>query len=424
MKKESPLDIKALAQGAKTASRVLALAPSSRKDRALQRIAEALEQRVPEIVAQNRQDMAAGREKGLSEALLDRLLLAEERVKGMADGVRELASFPDPIGEIVGGRRTREGLELEQRRVPLGVVAVIYEARPNVTVDAAALCVKTGNSIILRGGGDAFLSNQVLSEIVAEAVYAAELPKECIGFVASKDRAVLGDLLGLTESVDLVIPRGGEKLKQFLVEKAKVPVIYAAGGNCHVYVDAGADLDQAVKIAVNAKVDRPGVCNSAETLLVHSSVAQDFLPLVVDELRANGVKLYVDEETKAVLRVEQVEQVESAQEVHYATEFLALEMAVGVVGSLEEAVQHITRYGTGHSEAIVTQDLEASRTFVDAVDAAAVYVNASTRFTDGAVYGLGAEIGISTQKLHARGPMGVRELTSTKYVVKGRGHVR
>src|SRR5665811_1457547 len=367
MKKESPLDIKALAQGAKTASRVLALATSSRKDRALQRIAEALEQRVPEIVAQNRQDMAAGREKGLSEALLDRLLLAEERVKGMADGVRELASFPDPIGEIVGGRRTREGLELEQRRVPLGVVAVIYEARPNVTVDAAALCVKTGNSIILRGGGDAFLSNQVLSEIVAEAVYAAELPKECIGFVASKDRAVLGDLLGLTESVDLVIPRGGEKLKQFLVEKAKVPVIYAAGGNCHVYVD---------------------------------------------------------EETKAVLRVEQVEQVESAQEVHYATEFLALEMAVGVVGSLEEAVQHITRYGTGHSEAIVTQDLEASRTFVDAVDAAAVYVNASTRFTDGAVYGLGAEIGISTQKLHARGPMGVRELTSTKYVVKGRGHVR
>lgn len=424
MVEEKPLDVRALAEGAKTASRELALASSGRKDEALRLIADALEARAPEILAENARDMEAGREKGLSEALLDRLLLSENRIAGMADGVRKLASFPDPIGEIVRGWRTAEGLELEQRRVPLGVVGVIYEARPNVTVDAAALCVKTGNSVILRGGGDSFLSNRILAEIIAEAVSEAGLPKGAVSFVASKDREVLVEMLGLVGLVDLVIPRGGEKLKEFLTEHARVPVIYAAGGNCHVYVDADADLEWALAIAVNAKIDRPGVCNAAETLLVHRSVAEDFLPRVVAELQTNGVKLYVDAAGRSKLSKEQADAVEPADEVHYATEFLALEMAVKVVDGLEEAVEHITRYGTGHSEAIITEDLEASRAFTDAVDAAAVYVNASTRFTDGAVYGLGAEIGISTQKLHARGPMGVRELTSTKYVVKGRGHTR
>jgi len=417
------LNIKELASKAKEASYRLQGADAAEKNRALLSIADALERRTGEILAENAQDVAEGRSVGLPPALLDRLLLDEERLAGIARSVRDVASLADPVGEVVAGWRTPEGLEIQKVRVPFGVILVVYEARPNVTVDAAVLCLKTGNAVILRGGSDAFRSNRILAEVITGALLEAGLPGDCIQFVADKDRTVLVELLQLKEYVDLVIPRGGEALKDFLLEHSKVPVIYAAGGNCHVYVDESADLKQALAITINAKCQRPGVCNAAETLLVHEAVAPEFIPSVVKALLDKGVKLYVDARTRG-LAGEVGGQLFKATERHYATEFLALEMAVKVVGSLEEAIAHINRYGTGHSEAIVTRDLEASRRFARAVDAACVYINASTRFTDGGVFGLGAEIGISTQKLHARGPLALRELTSYKYVVTGSGHVR
>jgi glutamate-5-semialdehyde dehydrogenase len=417
------VDIRRLAQNAKKASRRVAGAASTEKNQALAGMADALERRMGEILQENAEDVADGRRKGLSGPQLDRLLLDETRVRAISQGVRTIVGLPDPVGQVVQGWRTAEGLEIEQKRVPLGVVAVIYEARPNVTVDAAALCVKAGNSVILRGGGDAYHTNRLLAEVITGAVMEAGLPGEAIQFVSSKDRAVLMELLQLVGLVDVAIPRGGEELKSFVVENSRVPVVYAAGGNCHVYVDRAADLRQAVSITVNAKVQRPGVCNAAETLLVHEEVAPEFLPWVVRELLDRRVHLYVDPAGQRLLGEHAVD-VETATDVHYATEFLALEMAVKVVASLDEAIEHIDRFGTGHSEAIVTRDLEAAHRFADEVDAAAVYINASTRFTDGGVYGLGAEIGVSTQKLHARGPLGLKELTSTKYVVTGRGHLR
>lgn len=417
------MNIKELASKAKEASYRLQGADAAEKNRALLSIADALERRTGEILAENAQDVAEGRSVGLPPALLDRLLLDEERLAGIARSVRDVASLADPVGEVVAGWRTPEGLEIQKVRVPFGVILVVYEARPNVTVDAAVLCLKTGNAVILRGGSDAFRSNRILAEVITGALLEAGLPGDCIQFVADKDRTVLVELLQLKEYVDLVIPRGGEALKDFLLEHSKVPVIYAAGGNCHVYVDESADLKQALAITINAKCQRPGVCNAAETLLVHEAVAPEFIPSVVKALLDKGVKLYVDARTRE-LAGEVGGQLFKATERHYATEFLALEMAVKVVGSLEEAIAHINRYGTGHSEAIVTRDLEASRRFARAVDAACVYINASTRFTDGGVFGLGAEIGISTQKLHARGPLALRELTSYKYVVTGSGHVR
>ena len=417
------MNIKELALKAKEASYRLQGADAAEKNRALLSIADALERRTGEILAENAQDVAEGRSVGLPPALLDRLLLDEERLAGIARSVRDVASLADPVGEVVAGWRTPEGLEIQKVRVPFGVILVVYEARPNVTVDAAVLCLKTGNAVILRGGSDAFRSNRILAEVITGALLEAGLPGDCIQFVADKDRTVLVELLQLKEYVDLVIPRGGEALKDFLLEHSKVPVIYAAGGNCHVYVDESADLKQALAITINAKCQRPGVCNAAETLLVHEAVAPEFIPSVVKALLDKGVKLYVDARTRE-LAGEVGGQLFKATERHYATEFLALEMAVKVVGSLEEAIAHINRYGTGHSEAIVTRDLEASRRFARAVDAACVYINASTRFTDGGVFGLGAEIGISTQKLHARGPLALRELTSYKYVVTGSGHVR
>ncbi|HEY5528000.1 MAG TPA: glutamate-5-semialdehyde dehydrogenase [Thermoleophilia bacterium] len=414
---------KELATVAKQASRKLAVASAASKNRALVAMAEALERRSAEILVENAQDVAQGRKKGLSGAMIDRLYLDESRLQGIASSLRDIAALPDPVGEVVEGWRTLEGLQIEKVRVPFGVIAVVYEARPNVTVDATALCLKTGNSVILRGGSDAYRSNRILAEVITGAALEAGLPGDCIQFVLDKDRAVLVDLLQLKDYIDLVIPRGGESLKEFLLENSKIPVIYAAGGNCHVYVDKSADLKQALDITINAKCQRPGVCNSAETLLVHEAVAPKFMPTVVQALLERKVKLHVDARTKELLG-ENASKVSRATERHYATEFLALEMAVKVVDDLEEAIEHIARYGTGHSEAIITQDLESSRRFAEAVDAAAVYINASTRFTDGAVFGLGAEIGISTQKLHARGPLALRELTSTKYVVTGKGHVR
>ena len=386
-------------------------------------MADAVERRSGEILEENAADIAAGRKNGLSPAFIDRLLLDEGRLKATAASLRDVAGLPDPIGEIVSGWKTAEGLDIEKVRVPFGVVLVVYEARPNVTVDAAALCLKTANAVILRGGSDAYRSNRILSEVLAGAVIEAGLPPECIQFVADKDRAALLELLQLKTDIDLVIPRGGEALKEFLVENSKIPVIYAAGGNCHVYVDESADLKQALAITINSKCQRPGICNAAETLIVHQSVAPKFIPAVVNALTERKVKLHVDARTREFVGETEIK-LGKATEKHYATEFLALEMAVRVVDNLEEAIAHINQFGTGHSEAIVTRDLESSRRFAQAVDAAAVYVNASTRFTDGAIYGFGAEIGISTQKLHARGPIGLKELTTTKYVVTGGGHIR
>jgi glutamate-5-semialdehyde dehydrogenase len=417
------LKIDELAIKAKEASRRLAQAGTAEKDRALLGMADAIERRSGEILAENAEDIAEGRTKGLSGAMLDRLMLDEGRLKGIAYSLREVAVLPDPVGEVIEGRRTPEGLHIVKTRVPFGVVLVVYEARPNVTVDAAALCLKTGNAVILRGGSDAVRSNHVLASVITGAVVDAGLPAECIQFVMDQHHDALVELLQLREYIDLVIPRGGESLKEFLVKHSKVPVIYAAGGNCHVYVDKAADLRQAVAITINAKCQRPGVCNAAETLLVHHAVAARFLPAVIKALQTRDVKLYVDERSMELLGGKAAN-LNLATERHYATEFLGLEMAIKVVDSLEEAVEHIAAYGTGHSEAIITRDLKASQQFVEGVDAAAVYINASTRFTDGGVFGMGAEIGISTQKLHARGPVGLKELTSTKYVVTGDGHIR
>jgi glutamate-5-semialdehyde dehydrogenase len=412
-----------LAALAKAASRRLALLTAADKNRALTGMAEALERRSAEILVENAKDVAEGRKNGLSSALIDRLRLDEQRLRGIAGSLHDIAALPDPVGEIVAGWRTAEGLEIQRVRVPFGVVAVVYEARPNVTVDAAALCLKTGNAVILRGGSDAYRSNRILAEVITGAALEAGLPGDAIQFMADKDRKALIDLLQMRDLVDLVIPRGGEALKDFLLEHSKVPVIYAAGGNCHVYVDETADLKQALEITINAKCQRPGVCNAAETLLVHQAVAPRFIAAVTKGLQARDVTLYVDARTRE-LAGETKAPLADATEEHYATEFLDLQMAVKVVQSLDEAVDHIARYGTGHSEAIVTRDLDAARRFARSVDAAVVYVNASTRFTDGGVFGLGAEIGISTQKLHARGPLALKELTSIKYVVTGEGHVR
>ena len=407
-----------LCLAAKRASRALAVLDTAAKDAALLAIADALEARTSEILEANARDLEAGRESGLSAALMDRLALDAGRVRGMADGVRAIAALPDPVGEVIDGGRLANGLEVRKVRVPLGVVAVVYEARPNVTIDAAALCLKSGNAVVLRGSSSAAHSNAVLATVASEA---AGLPEGAITLVAGGGREELAELAGQEGVVDLIIPRGGEGLKAALSAVAKVPVIYAASGNCHVYVDASADLDAARAIAVNAKVQRPGVCNAAETLLVHADVARDFLPGVLGDLRSAGVELRVDGRTRALVGGAEVV---DAREGDWGEEFLALVLAVGVVDSVDEAIEHVNRYGSGHSEAIVTRDVAAARVFQRGVDAACVYVNASTRFTDGGEFGMGAEIGNSTQKLHARGPIGLRELCTFKYLIEGEGQVR
>jgi glutamate-5-semialdehyde dehydrogenase len=405
---------------AQRASRVLAGLPRTRKDEALGNVADALARRAAEILAENAEDLRLARESRLPAALIDRLLLDEDRLRDVAASVRALTALRDPVGQLVDGWRLENGVELRKVRVPLGVVAVIYEARPNVTVDAACLCLKTGNAVILRGGSAAMHSNRILSEVVQGAVIEAGLPREAVSYL-TPDRRELDELLEQRRYVDLVIPRGGEDLKDYLMERSKIPVIYAAGGNCHVYVDAAADLGKAVPIIVNAKCQRPGVCNAAETLLVHRDVAAEFLPRAVEELKRRGVELVVDKAAADVLGDPTLKR---ANKTHYETEFLALKLAVRVVDSLDEALEHIATYGTRHSEAIVTEDLGAARRFTAEVDAACVYVNASTRFTDGGEFGLGAEMGISTQKLHARGPIALQELTCVKYELWGDGQVR
>jgi len=398
---------------ARAASRTLATMSTADKDAALLRVADALEERAPEILEANARDLEAGREAGLSDALMDRLALDPARIAAIADAVRSIAALPDPVGEVIDGHRLANGLDVRKVRVPLGVIAVVYEARPNVTVDAAALCLKSGNAIVLRGSSSAAHSNAVLASIVAP-----EFPDGAVSLV-SGGREQLAELAGQEGVVDLIIPRGGEGLKKALSEVARVPVIYAASGNCHVYVDASADLGDALRIVLNAKTQRPGVCNAAETLLVHEAVASSFIPRVAGVLRAAGVELRAEERAGALL-----DGAVAATEADFLEEFLALILAVKVVDSHEEAIEHVNRYGSGHSEAIVTGSAQAARAFQLGVDAACVYVNASTRFTDGGEFGMGAEIGNSTQKLHARGPIGLRELCTFKYLVEGDGQAR
>jgi glutamate-5-semialdehyde dehydrogenase len=408
---------------AKAAARAVRSSSSAVRDAALHAMAAALELRVEEILEANARDMEAGAEAGLSGALLDRLKLTPERVAGIASDVRNIAALPDPVGETIEGHRLPNGLDVRKVRVPLGVVAVVYESRPNVTIDCSALCLKSGNVIVLRGSSMAAHSNAVLASIAREAAVSAGLPAATVSLVAGGGREELPELARQEDYLDLIIPRGGEGLKKVLKEHAKVPVIYAASGNCHVFVDESADLDDAVAIAVNAKVQRPGVCNAAETLLVHSAIAGEFLPRVLSALRESGVELRVDARARS-LAGDLASSLNDATEEDWATEYLALVLAVRVVDSVEEAIDHVTRYGSGHSEAIVTGRVEAAQAFTTGVDAACVYVNASTRFTDGGQFGMGAEIGNSTQKLHARGPIGIRELCTFKYVVEGSGQVR
>ncbi len=408
---------------ARRAGRVLASLDTAAKDRALTAIADALEARTPEILEANARDMAAGEANDIGAALLDRLRLDERRVGAMADGLRQIVALPDPVGEVIDGGRLENGLDVRRVRVPLGVVAVVYEARPNVTIDATGLCLKSGNAIVLRGSSSAAHSNAVLAAVAREAVTASGLPEAAVSLVAGGGREELAELATQDDYVDLIVPRGGEGLKAALSAVATVPVIYAASGNCHVYVDASADLEMAERIVVNAKTQRPGVCNAAETLLVHAEIAPEFLPRVLRALREDGVELRADGRTHA-LAGELASSLQNATDEDWETEYLALVLAIGVVDSLEDAIEHIGTHGSGHSEAIVTRDYGAAQAFQRGVDAACVYINASTRFTDGGEFGMGAEIGNSTQKLHARGPIGMRELCTYKYVVEGDGHVR
>jgi len=408
---------------AKEASRVLATLDTATKDAALRAVAHELEARVDEIIEANAGDLEEGRAGGLTEALLDRLTLDADRVQAMAAGVRMIVELPDPIGEELESRTLYNGLELRKVRVPLGVVAIVYEARPNVTVDAAALAIKSGNAVVLRGSSTAQRSNAVLARIVADTVEAAGLPAGSVTLIGGGERGELAELARQDDYVDLIIPRGGDGLKDALKDGATVPVIYAAAGNCHVYVDAAADVAMAQRIAYNAKVQRPGVCNAAETLLVHSDVADEVLPGLMDKLREAGVELRVDARSRA-LAARDGDGLVDATDADWDTEYLGLTMAMRLVDSLEEAIDHVNRHGTGHSEAIVTADAAAAAAFTAGVDAACVYVNASTRFTDGGEFGMGAEMGNSTQKLHARGPIALRELTTSKYVVHGTGQVR
>jgi glutamate-5-semialdehyde dehydrogenase len=409
-----------ICEEAQRASHDLARATREVKDAALARLAALLDERTAEVLEANAEDLADERAAGLTDALRDRLTLDADRVAAMADGVREVAALDDPVGEEIDSRTLESGLELRKLRVPLGVVAVVYEARPNVTIDCAALCIKSGNAIVLRGSSYAQRSNAALAGLVAEALADAGLPAAAVQLLDAR-REDIAELATSEGVVDLVIPRGGEGLKKALKDVATVPVMYAASGNCHVYVHADADLEMARSVAFNAKVDRPGVCNAAETLIVDAGVAAEFLPRVLADLSEAGVELVGDERAREAAG--EIAVGEAAPE-DWDTEFLGLKMAVGVVDSLEDAIDHVNRHGTGHSEAIITATPEAADAFAGGVDAAAIYVNASTRFTDGFEFGMGAEIGNSTQKLHARGPIGLRELTTTKYVLRGEGQVR
>ncbi len=411
--------LETMGAAAKRASRVLMNA-GAKKDEALRSIAKALRDNAAAIIEANQIDLANGRAAGLSDSLLDRLKLDESRILGMAEGVEQVAAQPDPIGRVLEGRTLKNGLKIEKITVPMGVIGIIYEARPNVTSDAAALCLKAGSAVILRGGKEAINSNKAIMEIMRDAVEAAGLPRDCAALVTDTSRQSATELMQLSDYLDVLIPRGGAGLIKSVVENAKVPVIETGVGNCHVYVDESADVDMAAKIIFNAKTSRPSVCNAIETVLVHKNIAEKALPAIKAALDEKNVELRGCDRTRAILG----DCVVPATENDYAFEFLDYILAVKVVDSLDEALDHLAKYSTGHSESIVTNDYSAAEKFTACVDSAAVYVNASTRFTDGGEFGLGAEIGISTQKLHARGPMGLNELTSMKFVIRGNGQVR
>ena len=411
-------DVAELGRRAKAASRQVQAASTGAREAALVSAADLLLERAPELLDANAADVAAATTAGLDATPLDRLRLTEERIAGMADGLRQVAALPDPLGEVLDGWRRPNGLELRRIRVPLGVVAVIYENRPNVTSDAAGICLKSGNAVVLRGSSSAQRSNRAIVEVLRDGATKAGLPADAVLLVDAPSRDAAVALMRLTDSVDCLIPRGGPDLIATVREHATVPVIIDGDGNCHVYVDAAADVDQALAIVVNSKTSRPGVCNAAESLLVHAAVAERFLAEAGDVLEAHGVELLGDDAARR-----RRPSMGAATDEDFAREFLDLRMTVAVVDSLDAAIGHVNRFGSGHTEAIVTRDLGAARRFTQEVDAAVVIVNASTRFTDGERFGFGAEIGISTQKLHARGPLGLRELTTYRYEVWGDGQV-
>ncbi|MFE6164949.1 glutamate-5-semialdehyde dehydrogenase [Streptomyces sp. NPDC056486] len=408
---------------ARGAAATLAPLPRAAKDDALLAIADALEVRTAEIIEANGKDTARAREAGTSESVVDRLTLTPERVRAIAADVRDVAALPDPVGEVVRGSTLPNGIDLRQVRVPLGVVGIIYEARPNVTVDAAALCLKSGNAVLLRGSSSAYESNTALVRVLRDAVHGAGLPADAVQLVPGENRDSVRELMRARGLVDVLIPRGGASLIKTVVEESTVPVIETGTGNCHVYVDAHADIDMAVDILINSKAQRPSVCNAAETLLVHADIADAFLPRALDALAEAGVTVHADERLIAYADASKATVVPATTE-DWETEYLSYDIAAGIVDSLEQAVEHIRLWTSGHTEAIVTTSQQAARRFTQLVDSTTVAVNASTRFTDGSQFGFGAEIGISTQKLHARGPMGLPELTSTKYIVTGDGHTR
>lgn len=411
--------VKAKAQAAKQAAAKLAVTSTAVKNAVLLAMAAALEAQQSEILAANERDMTAAAAKGMKSSMLDRLKLTAERISGMADGLRQVAGLADPVGNVIDGKTLPNGLHITKIRVPLGVIGIIYEARPNVTADAAGLCLKSGNAVILKGGSEAMESNKTVAAILAQAAEGEGIPADSIQFIDTSDRQAVQDLIHMNGLVDVVIPRGGAGLIQAVVRNASVPVIETGEGVCHTYVDKDADVEMAMKIAFNAKVQRPSVCNAMETLLVHKDIADKFLPMMLMMYNSSAVEICGDEAVQ-----EYSGQVHPVTEEDWSTEYGDLRLSVKIVDSIEEAMAHIAKYGTGHSECIVTNNYQAAQLFQYTVDAAAVYVNASTRFTDGNEFGFGAEIGISTQKLHARGPMALPELTSTKYLINGNGQVR
>lgn len=411
--------VKAKAQAAKQAAAKLAVTSTAVKNAALLAMAAALEAQQSEILAANERDMTAAAAKGMKSSMLDRLKLTAERISDMADGLRQVAGLADPVGNVIDGKTLPNGLHITKIRVPLGVIGIIYEARPNVTADAAGLCLKSGNAVILKGGSEAMESNKTVAAILAQAAEGAGIPAGSIQFIDTSDRQAVQDLIHMNGLVDVVIPRGGAGLIQAVVRNASVPVIETGAGVCHTYVDKDANVEMAMKIAFNAKVQRPSVCNAMETLLVHKDIADKFLPMMLMMYNSSAVEIRGDEAVQ-----EYSGQVHPVTEEDWSTEYGDLRLSVKIVDSIEEAMAHIAKYGTGHSECIVTDNYQAAQLFQYTVDAAAVYVNASTRFTDGNEFGFGAEIGISTQKLHARGPMALPELTSTKYLINGNGQVR
>ncbi|TET25552.1 MAG: glutamate-5-semialdehyde dehydrogenase, partial [Dehalococcoidia bacterium] len=409
---------------AKAASRRLAYLASEIKNQALTNISQDLLSKRDEILAANYIDCKEAEASGMSAAMLDRLILNPSRLESIAQDVLAVAALPDPVGEIIEERTLPNGLRLTKKRVPLGVIGAVYESRPNVTIDISVLCLKSGNAIILRGGREAINSNRALASVVQDACQRAGMPEGAVQFIDNTDRALVNHLLTMSEIIDLMVPRGGAELIKFIKEKATMPVVAGGIGVCHTYVDKSADIDKAVAIANNAKVQRPTVCNALDTLLVHSDIAPRCLPLIAAEWAKAGVEMHCDGQALAILKKDPSLKLAPATDDDWGKEFLSLVAAVKVVDSLDEALEHIERYGSGHSEAIITKDDGAAKRFLDEVDAACVYTNASTRFTDGGQFGLGAEVGISTQKFHARGPLGIRELTSYKWTIVGSGQVR